>query len=225
MSFQNPLPPGIRQVTPDYASDGVTLVWGFPFRLWAAADLEVLVSANGGTLWTQLTLGVDYTVTINGVVSANVNLLVAQPRPNLIRLIGQRTPSRLTSVVNDGVIVSQAVESEFDCIEATMQELRRDANANAAALAAETARALAAEAALQNAVSSLQAIATQALAFWLTGNNGLSLPTVEPSTPGTFWNNGQALCVTPGGANALPTVEPTGHGIWWSNGGFVCITP
>jgi hypothetical protein len=137
MSFQNPLPAGIRQVVPDYVSDGATLIYNFPFRLWATADLAVLTQAVGAAVWTQLNLSTDYTVALlsNGLSGANITLAVAQPAGTLIRLEGLRTPSRLTSVVNNGSVQSAPLESELDCVEATMQELRRDMNAFTAAVA------------------------------------------------------------------------------------------
>ncbi|MFZ1963364.1 MAG: hypothetical protein WAU78_07835 [Roseiarcus sp.] len=170
MSFQNPLPPGIRQVVPDYVSDGVTLAWGFPFRLWAAADLSVFVSSNAGATWTELNNGADYTVAIVGVTAATVNLAAAQPSGNLIRLISARTPSRTTSVVNDGVVQSAPMESELDCVEATMQELRRDVDAISAGAVAAF---IAANGGFQFLYQT-----------WLGG-----LPTAAPSTHGVFWNN------------------------------------
>lgn len=138
MSFQNPLPPGIRQVVPDYVSDGVTTAYNFPFRLWAAQDLAVLVQAPGANAFSALGYGVGYNVAIVGNASATATLAAAPAAGALIRLMGLRTPARTTSVVNDGSVQSSALEGELDAVEATMQELRRDVTSaiNAAQLAA-----------------------------------------------------------------------------------------
>jgi len=175
MSFQNPLPAGIRQVVPDYVSDGATLTWSFPFRLWAGQDLAAFWSADAGATWHPLTYGTDYTVALVGTTGASVTLAVAQTASNRIRLMSVRTPARLTSVVNDGVIQSAPIESELDCIEATMQELRRDINGPFA-----TAAAAAVAAAIPSALGS----------FWL------GLPTTLPAAHGVLWNNGGVLCVS-----------------------------
>jgi hypothetical protein len=157
MSFQNPLPPGIRQVVPDYISDGVALVWGFPFRLFAPADLYVGVRATIDDPFTALTLGVDFTITIAGLTSALVTLTTPQPTGTFIRIMGLRVPSRTTSVVNDGVVQSAPFEAELDVIEATMQELRRDCGGGVDT-GAEPQRAMAAEAALANQINFIMAV-------------------------------------------------------------------
>ena len=258
MSFQNPLPAGVRQVVPDYVSDGVTTSFGFPFRLWNAADIYVGVAPSafgneaGEVGFTQLS-PTQYTVIINGLISATVSLAAPQPSGTIIRIMGLRVPSRTTSVVNDGVLQSRPFESELDCVEATLQELRRDvtqeavraqaAEANLSAnlslqIATETARALAAEAknaqAIADETSRAQAVEA-ALAAWLIvpvsqyiqtllGLVPASLlPTNLPVYAGTYWNDGGVLCVTDGGL--LPTSQPAGSGAFWDDGGVVAVTP
>ena len=164
MSFSNPLPAGIRQVTPDYVSDGAALAYNFPFRLWAPQDLAVLVLPPGATLWQPLAYATQYAVALlsGGLAGATATLVAAQPAGTLVRLQGLRTPSRLTSVVNGGAVQSAPFESELDCIEATLQELRRDTGA-------EAARALAAEAALANALAVEVARAEAAEGLLTTG--------------------------------------------------------
>lgn len=169
MSFQNPIPAGIRQVVPDYVSDGVTTAFGFPWRLFNVIDLLVEVLPPGATAWAGLSLGPNYTIAVNGTNSATVNLVVAQPAGTLVRLQGLRVPERLTSVVNDGVVQSLPLETEFDALEATAQELRRDV------------------AALQAAVALLSAS---------YGGSFANLPTTLPPTRGVLWNNGGVLCVS-----------------------------
>ena len=229
MSFANPLPPGIRQVVPDYVSDGVTLAWNFPFRLWASADLFVGVAPASAAAnvftegFTQLYENVDYYLSITGTSGAVVTLRAPQLKGTLIRLLGLRTPSRTTSVVNDGVLQSGPFESELDVLEATLQEVRRDVGGAYTALTAGLAAAAATQAQLAASVYAIQTITNAQIQLWLTGANG-PLPTVMPTTPGAFWNNGGSVCVTPGGSNPLPTIEPGQPGIFWNNVGNVCVS-
>lgn len=130
MSFQNPLPAGIRQVVPDYVSDGSTLVYSFPFRLFAPQDLFISVKVPGASSFAALVYGYDYTVALNGVVSATATLSNAAPAGSLVRLQGRRIAQRLNSVVNDGSVQSVPLEAELDADEASLQELRRDIDAN-----------------------------------------------------------------------------------------------
>lgn len=171
-------------MVPDYVSDGATLTYSFPFRLWNAVDLAVLVQAPGAALWTPLVNGVDFSVLLNGVISATVTLAHAQAAGVLIRVMGLRTPSRLTSVVNDGSVQSTPLESEFDVVEATMQELRRD-------ISAETTRAEAAEAALQANINA-NAQPGPIGAWWTEWV--ATLPTSEPASQGVWWFNGLIVC-------------------------------
>lgn len=126
MSLTYPLPKGTRQ-SPDMAANGVTTSFPFAFRLLDPTDLIVLVQPAGSpTFGAPLVLGVDYTVAgvgLNG--GGTVNFTIA-PASGLVRLLGKRVPSRLTSVVNAGAVVSAALELELDATELTMQELRRD---------------------------------------------------------------------------------------------------
>lgn len=243
MSFQYPLPPGIRQVAPDYVSDGSTTVFGFPFRLWSAADLYVgtapagTIPGPGNVSFTRLTLNVDYTVTINGAYSASVTLLAAQPVGTLIRLQGLRTPSRTTSVINDGVVQSAPMESELDVVEATLQEVRRDvvaqsdlilaaATANASVASAQAAN-VAAQLAAVNAANSASTAAQIAATNWgvwasraafAAGSPGASILSVMVLGYATAGDNGHAVYVRLGSA---PSPVRAGHvqtanGAWWA---------
>lgn len=193
MSFQNPLPAGIRQVVPDYVSDGVQTAFGFPFPLYDPADIVVLVAPPGaivgpgktGFLYQEV-LNVNYTVAItsnsSGPLSATVTLTAPQLTGAIIRLMSRRTPSRTTSVVNDGALMSKPFETELDVVEATMQELRRDVDGETtratAAETAETTRATAAEAAETTRATAAEAAET---ARALLAESGLQASVVTES--------------------------------------------
>lgn len=127
MSLQYPLPKGTRQ-TPDMLGDGAMLAFPFLFRVLDATDLAVLVKPVGSALFgAPLVLGVDYTVQGVDVVAGGTVTFASTPGNGaVVRILGLRIPSRLTSVVNAGVVRAAALERELDALELTQQELRRD---------------------------------------------------------------------------------------------------
>lgn len=166
MSLAYPLPKGTRQVTPDYAANGVTTAFPVPFRFLDPTDIYVGVQAAGAVVFTQAVLGVDYTLTGTGVESGGTATFAIAPADGgLVRVMGLRTPSRLTSVVNDGAIQSTPLEDELDAIEITLQELRRDENAGAAALNAAIASASASATSAASSASAAAASSTSAAAY------------------------------------------------------------
>ncbi|MGJ0393047.1 MAG: hypothetical protein ACR650_09855 [Methylocystis sp.] len=126
MSLANPLPRGTR-VSPVYGADGVNAAFAVPFWFLDPLDLWVYVTPPGGGPPTLMNNGVGYSATGAGNPGGGTVTLTAVPAlGSHVQIFGHRVPNRLTSVVNGGAIVSQALENEFDAIEATMQELRRD---------------------------------------------------------------------------------------------------
>jgi hypothetical protein len=129
MSLSNPLPRGVRQ-SPVYKADGATVTFGVPFWFLDPLDLCVEVIAPGGwpiAIYQNLS---GYTVAGAGQTGGGAVIFNAPPVFGaLVVIIGLRTPNRTTSVVNGGSVVSSALETELDVIEATCQELRRDISA------------------------------------------------------------------------------------------------
>jgi len=126
MSLAYPLPKGTRQ-SADMVANGVTTSFPYSFRVLDATDLLVLTKPAGSSDFAASpVLGVDYTVSGVGLAAGGAVNFLTPPASGLVRLMGRRTPSRLTSVVNAGVVVAAALELEFDALEITLQELRRD---------------------------------------------------------------------------------------------------
>lgn len=136
MSLQYPLPKGIRQVVPDYVADGATTVaFAIPFRFFDPTDIWVGHQPTGSTAaFVQNVLGTDYQISGAGLEAGGTVTFFSPPPAGLVRIMGLRTPSRLTSTVNDGAIISSALEAELDVQEMTLQELRRDVSSALAAL-------------------------------------------------------------------------------------------
>lgn len=128
MSIAYPLPKGVRQVVPDYVTDGVAIVsFPVPFRFFDPTDVFVGLQPTGsGGPFTQAVLNVAYEISGAGLEGGGMVTFFAPPAAGLCRVMGLRTPSRLTSVVNDGAIIALALENELDVQEMTLQELRRD---------------------------------------------------------------------------------------------------
>lgn len=138
MSATYPLPKGTRQVVPDYAADGSTTVaFAIPFRFFDPTDIWVGHRAAGSTAaFVQNTLGTDYSISGAGLEAGGTATFFAPPPAGLVRVMGLRTPSRLTNTVNDSAINSAALENELDVQEMTLQEIRRDMSALMAFFAA-----------------------------------------------------------------------------------------
>lgn len=127
MSLSNPLPRATR-MSPPYATDGVNATYAVPFWFIDALDLQIILTPAGGAP-TVLINGVGYTATGAGNPGGGTVTLDAIPAAGgTVQIVGHRVPSRTTSVVNSGVVVSAALEGALDAIEATLQELRRDSD-------------------------------------------------------------------------------------------------
>ncbi|MBV1707411.1 MAG: hypothetical protein KGQ37_09420 [Hyphomicrobiales bacterium] len=173
MSATYPLPKGTRQVTPDYACDGVLTAFAIPFRFFDPTDIYVATSTTGPNGFVQAQLGTAYTISGAGSAGGGTVNFIAPPPAGLVRVMGLRTPSRLTSVVNGGALIAAALENELDVQEMTLQELRRDINV-----------------AMANALAAVQAAVLAGMIP--TG----SLPTVLPAAPGVLWNNGGVVSIS-----------------------------
>ncbi|MDP3554820.1 hypothetical protein [Methylocystis sp.] len=128
MSLSNPLPRATR-ASPIYACDGVNATFGVPFWFLDALDLVIVVTA--GAVVTTYQEGAGYTATGAAQSAGGAVTLGAPPALGAtLQIFGRRTPSRLTSVFQGGVVNGVALDLELDTLEATLQELRRDIDAS-----------------------------------------------------------------------------------------------
>jgi hypothetical protein len=127
MSISNPIPRGTRQ-SPSYVADGVSATYAVPFWFLDPLDLVITVSPPGAAMITY-SGAVGYTATgMGNSGGGNVTLNAVPASGSYVQITGRRVGNRLTSVVNNGAVVAAALEQELDATEATLQELRRDAN-------------------------------------------------------------------------------------------------
>ena len=193
------------------------------FQALETGDVSVIFAATARLpAPTQtLTLNTNFSVTLDGAGNVTVGVIAFPAPPGTITISRNSTPLQ-ADAFQDGVPWSATViEEALDLSTLRDQELRRDLTAAQASIAAETARAETAEAALWAAVGPALAQLSASLLTSLQAQIG-DLPTALPALAGVFWNNGQVVCVTPGGT--LPTTKPGTPGILWDNGGVVCIS-
>ena len=198
------------------------------FQAESTGDISITwVNAAGAS--GTLTLNTHFSAALDGYNMVTIGVIAFPPAPATVTIARNSTPLQIDHF-QDGVPWSASIiEAALDLLTLRDQEQRRDIAALqtsvstlTAALAAETARAIAAEQALASSVS---ALGTPAISAML-GVNLSTLATALPASAGTYWNNGGVLCVTPGGTNPLPTVQPApiaGQPQLWNNGGVVCI--
>ena len=99
-----------------------------PFPVLSAADLTVTQIPAGTTERTTLTLGSAYVVTGASQQSgAQVALSTPANTGDVILIEGALTPQRQTAYTQ-GPIVSGALDNDFNALEISVQELRRDVN-------------------------------------------------------------------------------------------------
>jgi hypothetical protein len=233
MSIAFPLPRQTRQATLT-AGAGQTVFGPFDFILFDPDDVEIRVRSP---ITTFVKLADDqYVVAPASPVIAfpalfTVTLLTPRQYGDTVWIKGARTGSRTTDVTRAGKVQSQPLETEFDRIVATEQELRRDidevtaslpinaddilADAVAARDASQAAASLAAgyAAALGNAVHQYDTRA-QAIAAVIPAGVGLVL-LLGRGFPGDL---GGGLYKKLGGAPGAVRSwhwQNTAAGTWW----------
>jgi hypothetical protein len=115
-------------VTPEisYTATGAATDYAFPFRIFAATDLEVTVSD------VVQTLNVDYTVTGIDVPAGGTVVFTTPPADTLAVLISRITPiDRQTDYSTGGPLRAATLNRDLDRIVTQVQDVDRQATANA----------------------------------------------------------------------------------------------
>lgn len=109
-----------------YAGNGVTTVFAVGFTCFAAADLSV-VRTDAGGVDTVLTIGTDYTVSLNADQTASpggtVTAIVAPATGYQLTILRNVALTQGTSLPNQGGWYPKVVENAFDKLTMIVQQL------------------------------------------------------------------------------------------------------
>lgn len=109
-----------------YTRDGIATVYGFAFKVFAAADVLVVGTPLSTGVDTTLTLGVDYTIALNADQNAspggNVTMLAVGTAGDLVTLTSQVSNTQGTSIPNASGFYSLVVEAAFDRVTILVQQ-------------------------------------------------------------------------------------------------------
>lgn len=112
--------------SPTYTGDGVVVAFDFAFKVFTTADIAVRVSDLDG-VETQLDLGADYTVSLNGDQSnfpgGTVTLLVPLADGYKLVIIGALEYKQSTQLPNGGSYNAVVVERALDSLAIQAQQL------------------------------------------------------------------------------------------------------
>jgi hypothetical protein len=123
MTVTNP-----SSITPTYVGDGATTTYPYTFRIYAAADMQVIRTDLLG-VQELLTLSTHYTLT--GVGSAGGgNIVLNTPLPTDYLLVGRCVLSvvQQADLRNQGAFYPEVLEDAFDKIIKICQQLQEQAN-------------------------------------------------------------------------------------------------
>jgi hypothetical protein len=127
MSALFPIPRSTRSI--DVTATAGQVSFTFPYPVIAAEDVAVYRRSATGTFVRQV-YGAGYVVALVGDgASATVTLLTPCAADDVVRLRGERTATRVTSLAPAGPSFRPSLEAELDNITIVQQELARDARA------------------------------------------------------------------------------------------------
>lgn len=110
-----------------YAGDGATTVFAYAFKVFATSDLVVIRASSTGAE-TALTLGVDYTATMNGDQDAspggNVTAAVAPAVGEKLVITSAISSLQSTTLLNGGGFFPAVLNAIHDRVTIFAQELR-----------------------------------------------------------------------------------------------------
>lgn len=112
----------ISRVDPPYAGNGVTTVFPYTFKIFAAGDLRVILTDPEG-VETTLVLGVDYTVSGAGsAAGGNVTTTVAPATDYTLSIERVLAPTQPVDLRNQGPFLAEVVERVADRLTMLVQQ-------------------------------------------------------------------------------------------------------
>lgn len=112
----------ISRVDPPYAGNGVTTVFPYTFKIFAAGDLRVILTDPDG-VETTLVLGVDYTVSGAGsAAGGNVTTTVAPATDYTLSIERVLAPTQPVDLRNQGPFLAEVVERVADRLTMLVQQ-------------------------------------------------------------------------------------------------------
>ncbi len=136
----------VSQQTPlnRYTGNGASTVFAFSFLVLASTDLVVTVTDSGGVVTTK-TLGADYTVAGVGVpAGGTVTFLSAPASGTTVTIYRQTSLSRVTDYQNNGDLLAQTLDDDFDRVWLALQEIYSGARVPAGSVRAPAGETLSA---------------------------------------------------------------------------------
>lgn len=118
----------------DYTGTGLLAVYAYTFKIFAAADLQVIVADQNGVEYPDLVLGVDFSVAGVGASGGSSISLINAGQAWLngqgflqanfhLTILGARGAQQDTSVRNQGPYFPNVIEDAFDKLVVLVQQL------------------------------------------------------------------------------------------------------
>jgi hypothetical protein len=115
-----------NRVAGPYTGNGVTVAFGFSFKVFQAADVQVIGTDLGGAEY-PLTLNVDYTITLNTNQDSNpggtVTMAIVPASGYLITLTSTVANLQPTTLTNNGGFYPSVINDALDRVTILVQQL------------------------------------------------------------------------------------------------------
>lgn len=117
------------RVAGPYSGNDVTVTFSFAFKVFAAADVQVILTDSTDTE-SVLTLTTDYTVTLNGNQDTNpggsVTLLVAPATGEKLTVTSDQASYQSVNLANQGGFYPEVINNQLDKLAINIQQCERD---------------------------------------------------------------------------------------------------
>lgn len=115
-----------NRVAGPYTGNGVTVAFGFSFKVFQAADVQVIRTDTGGVEYT-MTLNVDYTISLNANQDSNpggtVTMTSAPATGYLVTLTSTVANLQPTTLTNNGGFYPSVINDALDRLTILVQQL------------------------------------------------------------------------------------------------------